>query len=84
MLHPEADVFDESTVRTAAGRVGAVEADLAVARARMANEVQQVLTPEQLAEARALHDRMRERADEWRGHRRWGRGGPAGPGGEGD
>lgn len=39
-----------------------------------------VLTPEQVAEARELRDRMHELAGDWRGHHGgWGRRGPRGP-----
>jgi Spy/CpxP family protein refolding chaperone len=50
-----ADVFDEATVRTTAAEVAAVDADLAVMRAKVYSEVYQLLTPEQqskLKEAR--------------------------------
>ncbi len=67
-----ADVFDEAAIREAAAEVAAAEADLAVLRAKIGNDVRQVLTPEQVAEAELLHDRMRGFADGWRGHRRWG------------
>jgi protein CpxP len=41
--------FDEATVRTKAADVASVDADLAVMRARVFNEVYQLLTPDQQA-----------------------------------
>ncbi len=81
-----AELFDETAIREAAGRVAAVEADLAVMRARIASDVHQVLTPEQLVEAQALREHMREHAGEWRGRGRGhrGRGGFGGPPVDGD
>lgn len=74
-----ADLFDETAIRASAGRVAAAEADLAVLRARIASDVHQVLTPEQLAEARELRERMHDFAgDRHGGHGRWGRHGPHG------
>ena len=47
-----ADPIDEGTIRARSGDVAAVQADMAVARARIRAEVFQVLTPEQRAKAR--------------------------------
>jgi Spy/CpxP family protein refolding chaperone len=63
-----AESVDETAVREAAATVAAIEADLAVARARRAQELRRILTPEQLAEL----DEMREL------HQRFGRRGPRG------
>lgn len=46
------DTFDEGKVRTLAAEVGAVEADMAVARARTYAEVFQILTPDQQAQVK--------------------------------
>ncbi len=46
-----ADPIDEGTIRARSGDVAAVEADMAVTRARIRSEVFQVLTPEQRAKA---------------------------------
>lgn len=74
-----AELFDEAAIREAAGRLAAAEADLAVLRARIVSDLRQVLTPEQAAEARELHEWMREFAGSHRGHPRGGRGGFSGP-----
>jgi protein CpxP len=51
-----APAFDEALVRAKAAELAAVEADFAVARARMFADVYQVLTPEQQAKAKELSD----------------------------
>lgn len=79
-----AELFDESAVRAAAARVGEVEADLAVVRAQIANDIRQVLTPEQVAEALELRERMRDSTDGRRGHHGRGRGGYGGPAAQDD
>ncbi len=62
--------FDEAAIRQAAGALAALEADMAVERARQAQKMRQILTPEQLAEL-----------EEMRGDRqRFGRRGPRGRG----
>ncbi len=50
-LHAQvsADTFDEQAIRQAAAGVASLEADRAVAEARLLNEVRAVLTPEQRA-----------------------------------
>ncbi len=58
--------FDEAAVRAAAAAVAAAEADLAVARARRAQAVREILTPEQLDQLGELRSERRER----RMHRR--------------
>lgn len=64
-----ADDFDEIAIREAAERSAAVRADLAVLRARIHTEVLQVLTEDQIAEAREMRERFRSFAEEWRGDR---------------
>ncbi len=68
-----ADFFDESAVREAAAEVAAVNADLAVMRAQMFQEINKVLTTEQRERARQLIEDWHFMADEFRG-RRSGRG----------
>lgn len=51
-----ADTVDEGLIRQRSADVAAVEADLALARARTHAEVFQILTPEQKAQARALRN----------------------------
>lgn len=63
------DVFDESAVRTRAAEVAAIDADMAVARARIYAEVFQILTPEQQAQAKKLQEEMRERQGQRRANR---------------
>jgi periplasmic protein CpxP/Spy len=69
----ESPAFDESAVRARAADVAAVEADMAVARARIYNEVYQILTPEQQTKLKTLQaergqrqDRVRERLQDRR------------------
>lgn len=64
-----ADVFDEGAIRTSAAEVGAVEADMAVARARISAEVYQILTAEQQAKLKELRAQMRERMESRRERR---------------
>ena len=49
-----AEAFDEGAIRARSADVAAVEADLAVSRARIRTEVLQMLTPEQRARAKEL------------------------------
>jgi Spy/CpxP family protein refolding chaperone len=82
-----ADSFDETAIRQASARVAAVSADLAVLRARIHSDVQQILTPEQAAKAEELRELFGDLAGEWRGRHRAGFGGGFGrqfPGPEGD
>ena len=72
-----ADFFDESAVRQAAADLAAVDADLAVLKAQMFQEINKVLTTEQRERARQLIEDWHFMADEFRG-RHSGRG--TGPG----
>ena len=67
-----AEQFDEALVRAAASRVAVVEADLAVQRARIASDIRQVLTPEQVQKADELRQLFHEFAGQF--HGRGGRG----------
>jgi len=67
-IHGEA--FDEAKIRAAAASLGAAQADLAVTRARIANQVRTVLSAEQRARlddmletVRALSGRLRDRRE---------------------
>lgn len=51
-----AETFDEAAVREAAAAVAALEADAAVARARVVQELRRILTPEQLAELEEMRE----------------------------
>jgi protein CpxP len=57
-----AETFDETTIRSRSTEVAAVEADMAVARARIRAEVLQVLTPEQQAQLKQMEAQMQQRA----------------------
>jgi len=48
------ETFDEGAIRAAAAKVAGSEADLAVARGRIASEVRAILTPEQRVKAKEL------------------------------
>ena len=65
-----ADAVDEGLIRQRSAEVAAVEADMAVARARTHAEVFQLLTPEQQTQAKTLQSTLGERMKE----RRPGRG----------
>lgn len=64
-----ADVFDESAVRTRAAEVAAIDADMAVARARIYADVFQILTPEQQALAKKRQAEMKQREEQRRANR---------------
>ncbi len=82
-----AEDFDEGALRAAARQLADARVELAVARARFGQEIRQVLTPEQRAEMRELHERRRElrgRGFGWHegpgfGHGRHGHGWDRGP-----
>ncbi|MBK5274552.1 MAG: Spy/CpxP family protein refolding chaperone [Desulfuromonadales bacterium] len=62
----QADTIDEAGIRAQSANVAAVQADLAVNRAHVAQEMRAVLTPEQIAKSRELQaqrdKKMEERA----------------------
>jgi Spy/CpxP family protein refolding chaperone len=61
-------------IRAKSGAVAAVEADMAVAHAKLRAEALQVLTPEQRAQAKLLETQMRERMQRMSGRMQgWGR-----------
>lgn len=55
---------NESAIRTQSARVAQVQADLAVQRARIAERVRAVLTPDQLAKLKDLQAKRDARIDE--------------------
>ena len=57
-----AETFDEATIRSRSTEVAAVQADMAVARARIRAEVLQVLTSEQQAQLKQMQAQMQQRA----------------------
>ncbi len=65
-----ADSVDETLIRQKSADVAAVEADMAVARARVHTEVLQILTPEQKTKLKELQTQMQNRMQ----NRRQGRG----------
>jgi protein CpxP len=65
-----ADTVDEGLIRQRSAAVAAVEADMAVARARAHAAVFQLLTPEQKTQAKTLQSQVQDRMKE----RRAGRG----------
>jgi len=58
--------FDESAIRTRSADVAAVDADMAVAQARVYGEVFQILTTEQQQQLKQLQAEMRTRAETMR------------------
>lgn len=59
----QADVIDEAAIRAESAKVAAVEADLAVQRAKAGQEIRKLLTPEQVQkfkEIQAKRDRTHE------------------------
>ena len=68
------DTFDESTVRTLAATAASIDADVAVARARVFAEVFQILTPDQQAAVKKTQANRKERAETMRANRAQRRG----------
>ena len=73
-----ADRFDESEVRRASADLAAIDADLAVMKARMFQEINKVLTQDQRDRMKELIEDWHFMADEFRG-RGFGRGPGPGP-----
>jgi len=61
-----ADKVDESAIRAQVAKMAAVEADLAVARANVAHEIQPLLSPEQKQRAKELQAEAEKRGAEFR------------------
>jgi Spy/CpxP family protein refolding chaperone len=66
----QASPLDEAAIRGKAAEVAAVDADLAVARGRILNEVTQVLTSDQQAKLKELQAQQKQRMEQRRGRRR--------------
>jgi Spy/CpxP family protein refolding chaperone len=58
-----ADSFDEGTIRARSADLASVEADMAVAQARLRTAVLQILTPEQRTQLTAFQAQMKERQE---------------------
>jgi Spy/CpxP family protein refolding chaperone len=70
-----ADELDEAAIREAAAALAPIEAELAVARARGFQQLRQILTEEQLAQLKEMHERARpSMGDDPRGFGPHGRG----------
>lgn len=67
--------FDEGAIRARAADVAAVDADMAVAQARVFGEVYQLLTTEQQEKLKKLQAEMKQRRQEMEGKRGERRGG---------
>jgi protein CpxP len=58
-----AEKFDEAAIRAQAAKVAAVEADLAVVRAKLVADVRPILTPAQIEKVHELRDAADDRLD---------------------
>lgn len=58
-----ADTIDEAAIRAQAGKSAAVQADLAVHRAHVAQEIRGVLTPDQVAKAKQIQAKCDNRME---------------------
>lgn len=67
---------NEAAIRAAAGRVAQIQADLAVARAHIAERVRTVLTPEQVAKLKDMQAKWDARREEWMNRRSGNGNGP--------
>jgi protein CpxP len=61
-----AAAFDEGTVRTKAADVAAIDAEMAVIRARVHNDVYQLLTPDQQKQLAGIQAEMQQRMEQRR------------------
>jgi len=64
-----ADSFDEAAVRTRSAELAAIDTDMAVMRARVYNEVYQILTPDQQKQLKQLRAEMQQRMQDRGSHR---------------
>jgi periplasmic protein CpxP/Spy len=69
LLDAMTGTFDESAVRSRAADVAGVDADQAVAQARIYGEVYQILTSEQQEKLKTIQTQMKERQAKMREHR---------------
>ncbi|BCS52022.1 Spy/CpxP family protein refolding chaperone [Geobacter sp. SVR] len=68
LIHGE--TFDEAAIRAQSAKVAAIQADLAVERARIAQEIRKVLTPDQVQKFKELQAKQVPKHD----RKQWGRG----------
>ncbi|MBT1073463.1 Spy/CpxP family protein refolding chaperone [Pelotalea chapellei] len=59
----QADTIDEAAIRAQSAKVAAIQADLAVQRARVHQEIRAILTPEQIAKAKELQAQRDKRME---------------------
>jgi len=62
----QAETLDEAAIRAQSSRVAAVEADLAVNRAQVAQKIRAVLTPEQIQKYKIIQEKRDHRMGERR------------------
>lgn len=60
----QADIIDEAAIRAQSTKVAAVEADLSVQRAQVAQQVRAILTPEQVQKFKVIQAKRNSRMDE--------------------
>jgi Spy/CpxP family protein refolding chaperone len=65
----EVPVIDEGAIRAAAAELSGIEADLAIAHAKMRQEIRALLTPDQQAKLDAMKAERKERGAERSGDR---------------
>ena len=63
-----AQTFDESAIRAQAAKVASLQADLAVQRAHMSQDIRAVLTPEQIQKLNDMKTKADARFDGFRHH----------------
>lgn len=59
-----ADTVDEAAIREQSAKVAAIQADLAINRAHLFQKIREILTPEQIAKAKALQAERDKRGGE--------------------
>src|SRR4051812_41656435 len=60
----QADAVDEAAIRAQSAKVAAIQADMAVHHAQLAQEIRAVLTPEQILKAKELQARRDKKMEE--------------------
>jgi protein CpxP len=65
----QAETIDDAAIRAQSAKVAVVEADLAVQKAHVAQQIRTVLTPEQVQKFKELQANRDSRMDEKRSHR---------------
>jgi protein CpxP len=64
----QADTFDEAAIRAQAAKAGALQADMAVQRAKLAQEIRAILTPEQIQKFKDIQAKRDGQMDKKRMH----------------